>query len=209
MHLPYDQLPDAERYTGNYTNGEIEILPGLSNAVSVVLQNKYITVLEDHVRFPSGKEGSYLRILHQSELSGDHGTVMVTAKDGQYVLLRHFRHATRSWEVEFPRGFAAPGLSVEENARREVREELDVDCARIDRIGVVCPNTSLLACRAWVLRVELDTLPSSALGEYQVHEATQSLAILNRTALIAMIRAGEIRCGFTLAAFMITEALTV
>lgn len=195
----YHQLPPADRVRGNHALGEIEILGDESQALPVVFENKYVAVVEDRVRFPGGKEGRYMRIFHQSELKGFHGTVMVTRRGDRFVLLRLFRHTTRSWELEFPRGFAEPGLSEEENARKEVREELGVGVADITTLGVVCPNTGLLTTRARVFQVELERLPDEG-GEDRETEAIHSFEILDRPTLLARVREGQIRCGFTLAA---------
>ncbi len=200
--LLYSDLPQADRYTGSVKSGEIEIVIPPSGAVPIVFENKYLTLVNDPVRFPNGKDGHYLRALHPVEVQGRHGTVMVTRKGNQYVLLRLFRHPTRSWELEFPRGFAEPDLSAEENARKEVREELGVEVTAIEEIGVICPNTGLLATRAHVFLVELESLPQAD-GEEQAAEAIESFRWVNQTDLMKLIRSGEIRCAFTLGALML------
>lgn len=200
--LLYSELPPADRYTGSSAAGEIEILVPLSGAVPVVFENKYLTVVNDTVRFPNGKDGQYLRAFHPVEIQGRHGTVMVTRKGNQYVLLRLFRHPTRSWELEFPRGFAEPHLSAEENARKEVREELGVEITALQEVGVICPNTGLLATRAHVFLVELESLPQAG-GEEQSAEAIESFRWVDQSALMELIQSGEIRCAFTLGALML------
>lgn len=200
--LLYSDLPLPDRYAGSVEYGEIEIVVPPSGAVPVVFENKYLTLVNDVVRFPNGKDGHYLRALHPVEIQGRHGTVMVTRKGNQFVLLRLFRHPTRSWELEFPRGFAEPHLSAEENARKEVREELGVEITALQEVGVICPNTGLLATRAHVFLVELESLPQAG-GENQAAEAIESFRFVDPSALMELVRAGEIRCAFTLGALML------
>ena len=117
---PYRQFPEVDRFIGDYTKGEIELFSGEQNSVPVPVENKYVALVEDRVRFPDGSEGCYTRIFHQSELMGQHGTVMLARQGDQDVFLRIFRHPTRSWELECLRGFAELGLTAQESARTSV-----------------------------------------------------------------------------------------
>ncbi|MGH8644573.1 MAG: NUDIX hydrolase [Gammaproteobacteria bacterium] len=205
IHMRYADLPKEDRYTGDHTIGEIEILPGPEQRAPVLFENKYVAIVEDCVRFPNGEEGRYMRIFHQSELVGYHGTVMLTRKHGKYVLLRVFRHPTRSWELECPRGFAEPDITAEENARREVREELGVDIEHIEKLGVVCPNTGLLTTRANVFLVELAALPYDG-GADRQKEAIQSYLVLSKEEILRKIAEGEIRDAFTISSILLAIA---
>ena len=60
--------------------------------------------MRDPVRFPSGKLGTYLRILEPSALDGAAGVVLLPVRDNVIFLREVFRHATRRWELELPRG---------------------------------------------------------------------------------------------------------
>ena len=92
--MNYTALPEPDRYLGNHQKGEIEITDAPGAPLPVEYADKYIAVVNDRVRFPDGKSGRYLRIFHQSQFSGKHGTVMLARKEGVYVLIRIFRHTT-------------------------------------------------------------------------------------------------------------------
>ena len=52
-------------------------------------------------------------------------------------MIRKFRHEERNWTWEFPRGFGEPGLSAEENARKELLEEIGVEPMRMELLTEV------------------------------------------------------------------------
>jgi len=198
----YADMPEEDRYAGNHLVGEIEILPGPEQLVPVLFENKYVAIVEDRVLFPNGKEGRYMRIFHQSELVGRHGPVMLARKDEKYILLRLFRHPTRSWELECPRGFAEPDISAAENARKEIWEELGVEIEYMEKIGVIHPDSGLLTTRAHVFLVELAALPGEG-GADRQKEAIQSYLVLSKEEILRKIAEGEIRDAFTLSSILL------
>ena len=215
-NVAYSTLPPADRYVGDHRRGEIELTGSDSGAPSgapVLFTNNYLTVLNDHVRFPDGRTGDYMRLFHPSELLGRHGTVVVPTFEGDFFLIRLFRHPTRSWQIEFPRGFAEPDLSPAENAGKELAEELGVEAASAIELGMVAPNTGLLATRAHVFHMELKSRPSfQLLLESQVSEAIAGVIAIPRDGFLARLRSGRdpvlggITCGFTLSAMMLAVA---
>ena len=199
--LNYASLPTADRYAGTGA-GEIEVLAAPDAPLPISFANKYLVVLEDPVRFPDGQTSTYLRLFSRPELTGEHGTVMLARWEGKYVLLRLFRHPTRSWELECPRGFGEPGCSPEDNARREVREELGVAAVRLERLGETCPNTGLLATRAHVFLAELSAAPGAG-GTDRLAEAIGEYILVERDELLRLIAEGKIRDAFTLSAVLL------
>lgn len=201
----YFDLPEADGTKGDSSRGEIEILACAQDSLPVVYESKHTVVLDDAVRFPDGNKGHYLRIFHPAELEGRHGTVMLTKHQGRFVLQRLFRHPVRCWQMEFPRGFAEPGMSDEENARKEIEEEMGVDVKRLRRLGTICPNTGLLATRAVVFEAELDALPDAG-GEDRAKEAISDYQVLGHEELMTAVMEGKIQDAFTLGALMLAEA---
>ncbi|MGM0906955.1 MAG: NUDIX hydrolase [Pseudomonadota bacterium] len=102
-------------YPGDYRLGEIEILEEVP-----VFENKYATLFNDKVKFPSGATGEYLRFCWNAPYG-----VMVIPFDhnGRLLLIRTFRHETRSWHWEIPKGFGEAELSPEQSAQKELYEE--------------------------------------------------------------------------------------
>jgi ADP-ribose pyrophosphatase len=201
----YQQLPSEDRYIGNFENGEIEITCKPSDELLVVYSDKYITLVKDPVKFPSGNVGSYLRIFANTELNGNHGVVIVPVFDNKLILLRMFRHPTRSWELEFPRGFAEAGQSAAQNARRETEEELGVTEFDLECMGVICPNTGFLATRAEAYVANLRQPPNVETPD-GTEEAIESAVFVSNVEFQALVAKNKIRCGFTLSAFTIALA---
>ncbi|NGX46275.1 MAG: ADP-ribose pyrophosphatase [Chlamydiae bacterium] len=53
----------------------------------------------------------------------------------------NFCHATRSWELEVPRGFASAGESPEEAARRELVEETGLTADKLHFLGEMASDS--------------------------------------------------------------------
>jgi ADP-ribose pyrophosphatase len=113
-------------------------LPVEWSRTGVVYRDEYLTLLRDPVRLPGGAVGTYVRKL---PTGGADGVVLLPVLDGAVVLVEHFRHATRRWHLEAPRGFGEAGVAAEEQAVRELREELGVAPTRLVDLGEVHPDT--------------------------------------------------------------------
>lgn len=200
----YQQLPAAAQYTGELDKGEIELACIGTDELPIVYADKYVTLVNDPVKFPSGRTGNYLRMFTTSELSGQHGVVIVPIIDEKLVLLRLFRHPTRSWEYEFPRGFAEAGQTDEENARRETHEELGITDFELKPIGTCCPNTGILVTCAEVFVARLNERPVVG-TEDGIEEAIANIILVTEAEFRAMVAEGKIRCGFTLSAYTIAS----
>jgi len=112
--------------------------------VGLIHQDKYWLWINDACMFPSGKEGVYGRILWTASLETTPGVAVIPIlPDGKVVLICNFRHATRSWEIELPRGSIIPGEKVEEAAKREMLEETGMVASDLFYLGEVASDTGL------------------------------------------------------------------
>ncbi len=148
------QYPHLVQPMGDSSKGEIEILLDpekmaaveKSNArdVGVVCRDKYWLWVNDACRFPSGHEGIYARILWVKSLTGVPGVaVMPVLPDGKIVLNCNYRHATRSWEIELPRGVINEGETPESAAKREALEETGMVIDALVKIGEIPPDSGV------------------------------------------------------------------
>ncbi|MFD8263275.1 NUDIX hydrolase [Streptomyces griseoluteus] len=117
-------------------------LPPSHGDVGVLYEDQYIILLRDAVRFRSGLNGSYIRILPATPRPG---AAILPICNGRIVMVRHFRHATRMWHWEIPRGFANQAETSMEAASRELTEELHTEVKQLEWIGKIHPDTGLLA----------------------------------------------------------------
>ncbi len=148
------KYPETLGPMGSAARGEIEIISDpqrmqeiekkTKRKVGIVAQDNYWIWLNDAVRFPSGKDGVYGRLLWMRSLEGTAGVaVMPILPDGKIALNRTFRHATRSWEYELPRGMIELNESLEQAALREVKEETGMVIDQLHFLGKMAVDTGL------------------------------------------------------------------
>lgn len=166
----------------------------------VVYQDDYILLLRDAVQFPGGRYGTYIRLFNKS-LHG--GTVILpVTQTGHIVLIRHFRHASRSYHYEIPRGMFELGYTIEANSRKELWEEINAEPMKLTFLGETYPDSGLLGHKvafyhALVSREELKV--------NDVEEGIEEILDLTYEEVKEKIRCGEIQDGFTLNALYLAE----
>jgi ADP-ribose pyrophosphatase len=149
-----DTYPETLGPDGKASLGEIEIVRDrqkiaeiqqmTGRQVGVVAKDNYWIWLNDPVKFPNSKYGVYGRLLWRSSLKGPAGVaVMAILPDGKIPLNRNFRHATRSWEYELPRGARDHNESIEAAALREVKEETGMVIDSLVSLGEMIPDSGL------------------------------------------------------------------
>ncbi len=173
-------------------------LPDAYAEVGVLHENEFFIVVRDAVRFPDQSLGTYIRIVMRDETSP--GVVVLPVLNHRIVLVRHFRHATREWHLEIPRGFGEKDLPPAENARKELREEIGASVLRLEPLGQVHVNTGLTSEFAELFLAEID-----AVKQTDTHEGIRDTCLVEPEALENMIRSNEVTDSFTLAAFVRTR----
>lgn len=194
------QRTQPERFT-NATGG-IEILTRsqdveaaaaaietTTDQLGVVYADRYITVVRDPVRFPDGRLGGYVRVF---TTSGRPGAVILPLLGDAIVLVEHYRHATRAWHLEAPRGFGDPEAAVD-TATRELGEEIGAAPVQLIALGVVFPDTGLLADP-----VPLYAARIAKLGALDHGEGIRRTVTLAPGEAAAAIQNGRINDGFTI-----------
>jgi len=164
--------------------------------IGVVLNDPYIVVLRDLVEFPGGAKKSYFRVMNQADLRGGQGAAVLAEKDNSYLLLHLFRHPTRSWSYEIPRGFGEPGVKAEQQARNEIREEVRGEIAEMVDLGVYHSNTGLEANAVKLFYARLKSV-----GTPEAEEGIESILWVSLTQLEELISSARITDGFTIAAY--------
>jgi ADP-ribose pyrophosphatase len=168
-------------------------MPSYWSLTGVVYEDPYMLVLRDAVRRPDGSLGTYVRTM---PASGWAGAAVLPLINGKAVLLRHFRHATRTWHLEIPRGYGDPGLNGADQARRELREEIGADIDNLISLGFFHSNTGAASDKAELFLAEIDRL-----GEPQTSEGISRIETLPPDQVAELIGSGEISDSFTIGAF--------
>jgi ADP-ribose pyrophosphatase len=112
---------------------EAKGLPTEWARVGIVYQDQYGMILRDAVRFPGGALGTYTRFI--GNVNAGPSAIVLPLYQEQVLLIRLFRHATRTWHLEIPRGPGVKGLSGEENARKELTNEIGATISHLVAIG--------------------------------------------------------------------------
>lgn len=172
-----------------------EGMPGRWSHTGVICEDKYIIFVRDAVRRLDGTLGTYDRIL---PASGSAGVVVLPIIENHIVLVRHFRHATRQWHLEVPRGFGELGVSSRQQAKAELYEEIGakVDDNRLLEIGPFHSNTGIASdC------VEMFVAMIEKVGRPQDEEGISDLRKCSPGEVAELISASEITDSFTIGAF--------
>lgn len=124
----------------------------LASRVGIISEDRFWLFLRDAVIFPSGTKGLYNRIVPQSSLSGLAGVAIAPLlPDGRVIMILNYRHATRSWEVELPRGGRADHETIEQAAVRETIEETGYRLQNPTLLGVITPDSGITSARVAVM----------------------------------------------------------
>jgi ADP-ribose pyrophosphatase len=159
--------------------------------VGVLAHDPYLTVMREAVRFPDGTYGLYNRLLVTM------GVAMLPVIDGKIVLMHRFRHGTRAWHLEVPRGCVDGGGDFEADARRELAEEIGAEGMELTHLGMLHSSTGCLdeTYHLYLARIV-------ATGKPEAHEAITELRAVPVAEVESLIASGELTDGPTLACFL-------
>ena len=160
--------------------------------IGVCYDSPYSMMVVDLVRDGNGNCYPYERIIPKAT---GFAVVCVPVWKGKFVLLKQFRHAMRTFQFAFPRGYGEDGLSGEENARKELREELGARVLSVKEAGTVVADSGLSGNRVKIYRCEIE--------EPQLkkdYEGICEIKLATETELKEMAAAGMLDDGYTLAA---------
>jgi ADP-ribose pyrophosphatase len=161
--------------------------------IGVQYRDPYFVFLRDAVRFPDGSIGAYSRVLLAPERTD--GVAFLPVHQGKFLLLRQFRHATRRFHIEAPRGFGEPGKSPEENARRELYEELGLEAHKLTPLGPMFTDPGMTNIKVHLFRVET----CGGNPRTDINEGIASIEAFTPDELKNAVAGGQITDAFTLA----------
>lgn len=114
--------------------------------VGIIAEDNYLLWVRDAVTFPGGIPGTYDRIIWKCGLKGPCGVVILPVLPNNRIIVNiNFRHATRSWEMELPRGGCREKETIHESAARELKEETGCVAKEFILLGNFTPDTGLIS----------------------------------------------------------------
>ncbi len=162
--------------------------------IGVIYESSYHIFIVDLIEDTNGKLYQYSRLISPKNTNG---VVIIPIKDQKLALLKQFRHGTREFELEFPRGFSEPGISPEENAKKELFEELGAEILNICHEGSVISDTGLTGGTVDIFSIEVNSV-----GKLSQEEGISEVYWYTLEELKELIKENKIRDSFTLSAMM-------
>ncbi|MEE3450845.1 MAG: NUDIX domain-containing protein [Acutalibacteraceae bacterium] len=166
--------------------------------IGVVYRSNYNLMVVDLVRDAQGNVFAYERVMPAVEKGA---VVTVPIYDGKYVLLQQYRHAIRQEQYAYPRGFGEEGLTAEQNAVKEIAEELGAEVISTEAVGSVIADSGLRGGYAEVIVCELKSFELK-----KDYEGIKELILLSENELQEWLVNGKINDGFTLSAIALLGA---
>jgi len=176
-----DRLPEHAQRRGDVNKGEAEIVTSRrelneiesecasdlkgsaisksGKRIGILLEDDVRFIVRDALKFPSGATKCQMRVIGKTEYDGPNGVAALCVADGRFVLREIYRHATRSWELETVRGRRESGQTSRQAVRAEVKQELGYPVKRMQRLGVIRPDSALMSSILEVFLVELGKGP--------------------------------------------------
>jgi ADP-ribose pyrophosphatase len=191
-----DQMEVAEKAAARL---RAQGLPEEYGDIGVVYEDPYILLVRDAVRFRTGATGPYVRIL--SADPGTNAAILAVTADGRVILLQHFRHGSRQWHWEIPRGFAHNGSDGATTAQHELIEEIGLTPRGLSLLGRIHADGGL--DEIYLATVDLEEVPPMPRDSTEGIRAIKAVSVPELT---GMIRTGEITDAYALAAVAFATA---
>ncbi len=164
--------------------------------IGVILDDPYNIIVRDLVEFPDGDIRGYGRSIATATLKGGRGVVILPEYQGKILLLHQYRHPTRQWHYEVPRGYGEPNILAVENAHKEIEEETGGKVSELVSLGEFYNNTGYESASVALFYAKL-----ASVGTANVNEGIESFVWVTVKELEEWIANEKITDGFTIAAY--------
>ena len=166
--------------------------------LGIIYQSEYHIFIVDLVENIRGERFPYERIIKTRQ---GNSVVIIPVSGERFVLLKQFRHALGTYQYSFPRGFGEPCISIEENARKEIMEELNAKVSSIKIIGKVVADSGICGEEVNIVQCSVSDIQIDG-----VYEGIRCYELLSAEEMERYIQSDKINDGFTLSAWTLLNA---
>jgi 8-oxo-dGTP pyrophosphatase MutT (NUDIX family) len=167
-------------------------------AQRTLLERRWISVREDHVRLANGHEIEEFHVIGAPSWAG----VLAVTESDEVVLVRQYRHGIAGESLELPAGVIEPGETPLDAAKRELLEETGYAAERWEPIASVATEPSRHTVRAHFF---------CALGakSVAVHAPDASeeieLVLVSKKELVELVLRGDVLHGVHVGAILVAD----
>lgn len=165
--------------------------------IGVMYESEYSYLLVDLLKTPNGLV-AYERMVPKNS----NAVVIVPMYKDKFLILKQARHALRQCQYSFPRGYGEAGISAQDNACKELYEEIGVKPISLRRLGHVVADSGISGSKVEIFLANID--------EYKFkksYEGIEEVVVLTRDELREWIIAGKINDGFSLSAITLLDMI--
>jgi len=183
---------------GDWRKGEIELL-----SLQTLIVNRFWHEAIWNVLFRSkdgkeGVQGTYRWI--EWNVGVDSGAaVFAMNESNDVVLINNYRHASREWRIELPRGIIKQGETAENCAWRESLEEVGIHGGEVVNLGKIEPDSGLARMTPSIILMKNVKIDSSRVRR-DVSESIAGHICVPLAEVKRMIIKGEIIDGYLISA---------
>jgi len=153
-----------------------------------VFENRWLTLVKDKVKLPSGEKIEYTFVERPSAV------VIIPKIKNQIPLIRQYRYPINDYTLELPMGAVEKNETLKEAAKRELLEETGFIAGKLKKIGEFYPMPGIFKEKCHIFL-------ALNLRKGKVHrEKTEIFGIefFNEKEIKKMIKEGKMQDGYTL-----------
>lgn len=164
-----------------------------NRALGVVYDSPYHLMVVDLLRTSDGRYQFYERVMNTVQ---NPSVVIIPIYHESFILLHQYRHAMQDMQYAFPRGFGEIGLSAEENACKELQEELGCEVEKVECLNSIVADSGLCGHAVSVCVAKLNDFETK-----KDYESIVDTIVLTESEMMEWIDKGKIDDAFTISAF--------
>ncbi|MFT7005283.1 MAG: ADP-ribose pyrophosphatase [Sulfurimonas sp.] len=171
---------------------------------NVVFISKYIEVQNNDVVDTNTKNKfKHIKLIENNTINP--GSVVLCKYNDKFLLLENYRYGINDFSLELPRGYKNLNESLEDCARRELKEETDIsynlNMDSIHKLGEIAVNSAILASKVSFFLITINQSINNL--QLQSDEHIISYSWIDMNTLLDYVKNGKIIDSFTINALML------